>query len=98
MKRTVRPSAQVIAFQRALPPEQRQAIKQTLIELQSELGDIRPLEGELAVFHRLRVGRFRIILRFAESGSIDALFVEARSIVYEVFATAYVRRLIDPEA
>lgn len=97
MRRTVRLSAQVIAFQRNLPPEHRRALKQALKDLQDEAGDIRALEGQLAGYHRLRVGRFRIVLRYADDGGIDAIFLGVRALVYEVFAAEFAKRLADPD-
>ncbi|MGH8019853.1 MAG: hypothetical protein ACREIA_16560 [Opitutaceae bacterium] len=61
--------------------------------MQREQGDIRALEGDLAGFHRLRIGRFRAILAYAGDGAIDVIFLEARLIIYEVFEAEYIRRL-----
>jgi mRNA-degrading endonuclease RelE of RelBE toxin-antitoxin system len=62
--------------------------------LQKGRGDINPLEGPLHDYCRLRVGPSRIILSYSKSRAIDCVFAERRSIVYEVFATAMIDRLM----
>ncbi len=54
-------AGQVVTFIRSLSPEPRKALRRALSELGHERGDIRPLEGELEDFYRLRVGRYRVI-------------------------------------
>ena len=93
MNRVLRPSAQVVDFASRLAPDPRRAVKLALRELRSERGDIRALEGALANYYRLRVGRFRIIFAYAADGAIEAVFMEERSLVYEVFEAEFIRRL-----
>lgn len=93
MTRAVRVSQQVIAFARRLAPEPRRALKQGLVGLREEKGDIRALEANLAGYHRLRVGRHRIIFSYAADGAIEAVFVEERQLVYELFEAQFIRRL-----
>lgn len=93
MSRTVRPSAQVIDFSRRLAPEPRRAVKKALTDLREEKGDIRALEGDLSGYYRLRVGRHRIIFSYAANGSIEAVFIEERHLVYEVFEAQFIKRL-----
>ena len=81
MSRVVRPAIQVVEFAKRLAPEPRQAVKKALQALRSERGDIRALEGNLAGYYRLRVGRFRILFAYAADGSIEAVFMEERSFV-----------------
>ena len=64
-----------------------------LQELRRERGDIRALEGVLAGYYRLRVGRFRIIFAYAADGAIEAVFMEERSLVYEVVEAEFIKRL-----
>ena len=80
-------------FARRLAPGSRRAIKRALRELQSERGDIRSLEGRLSRYHRLRGGKYRIIFRYADPGTIEAIFAEERGIVYEVFEAEFLSRL-----
>jgi mRNA interferase RelE/StbE len=93
MSRALRPSLQVIEFARRLAPEPRRAAKHALAELRDGRGDIRDLEGSLSGYFRLRVGRYRIIFAFAADGAIEALFMEDRSLVYELFEAQFIRRL-----
>lgn len=93
MSQTVRPSAQVIDFSRRLAPEPRRAVKKALADLREERGDILALEGDLSGYYRLRVGRHRIISCYAANGSIEAVFIEERHLVYEVFEAQFIKRL-----
>lgn len=96
MSRTVRPSAQVIAFARRLAPAPRRAVKQALIALQEERGDIGALEANLSGYYRLRVGRHRLIFAYAADGGIEVIFIEERSLVYEVFEAQFIKQLKKP--
>jgi mRNA interferase RelE/StbE len=93
MTRDVRTAVQVIEFARRLAPVPRRAVKRALQGLRRERGEIRALEGTLAGYYRLRVGRFRIVFAYAGDGAIEALFLEERSLVYEVFEAEFVKRL-----
>lgn len=93
MNRTVRPSAQVIAFARRLAPEPRRAVKRALADLREERGDFRSLEGDLSGYYRLRVGRHRIVSSYAADGTIEAILIEERHLVYEVFEAQFIKRL-----
>jgi len=89
MKIRVELDPQVAAFVRSLAPEPRKRLRQALHGLEQEKGDIKQLEADLAGYTRLRVGAYRIIVRFyAESGRRVArcVFTEKRSVVYELFA------------
>jgi len=93
MSRVVRPSVQLIGFARRLAPEPRRAVKQALIGLREEQGDIRALEAALSGYYRLRVGRHRIIFNYAVDGAIEAILIEERHLVYEVFEAQFIQRL-----
>jgi mRNA interferase RelE/StbE len=88
-------SAQVIDFIRRQAPEPRRRLRQALKELARDKGDIRALEGPLDGYCRLRVNAYRIIFCYSERGSIQCVFAERRSIVYEVFAQAFSERLAE---
>jgi mRNA interferase RelE/StbE len=64
-----------------------------LKELGQEHGDFRALEGALTGYYRLRVGRHRIIFSYVADGAIEAVFIEERSLVYEIFEAEFVRKL-----
>lgn len=93
MTREVRPSIQVIEFARRLAPEPRRAVKHALAELRHERGDIRSLEGNLSGYCRLRVGRYRLVFSYAADDAIDAIFLEERQLVYELFEAQFIKRL-----
>jgi mRNA interferase RelE/StbE len=96
MSRALRVSIQVVDFAKRLAPEPRRAVKRALQELRAERGDIRALEGPLSGYYRLRVGRFRIIFSYASDSAIEAVFMEERSLVYEVFEAEFIKRLKSP--
>lgn len=79
-------SPQVVDFVRRLAPEPRRTLRQALKDLASDKGDIKPLEGPLDGYCRLRVQAYRIIFSYSGRRSIQCVFAERRSIVYELFA------------
>jgi mRNA interferase RelE/StbE len=83
----------VYAFARKLAPEPRQAVKRALLGLRREQGDIRSLEGSLTGYYRLRIGKYRLIFRYITGSTIEAIFLEERSVVYEVFEAELLRKL-----
>ena len=93
MSRVVRPSILVIEYVRRLAPGPRRAIKHALAGLREERGDICALEANLSGYYRLRVGRHRILFTYATDGAIEALFVEERHLVYELFEAQFIKRL-----
>ena len=93
MNRVLRPALQVVELAQRLSPEPRRAVKHALFGLRAERGDIRALEGALTGYYRLRVGRFRIIFTYVADGVIEAVFMEERSLVYEVFEAEFLKRL-----
>jgi len=83
----------VYDFARRLAPEPRRALKKALKGLRQEKGDIRALEQALSGYYRLRVGKFRLIFRYADAETIDAIFIEERGVVYEIFEAEFLARL-----
>ncbi len=83
----------VYVFARKLAPEPRQAVRRALAGLRTEQGDIRELEGTLAGYYRLRIGKYRLIFRYRNGAAIEAIFLEERSVVYEVFEAELLRKL-----
>jgi mRNA-degrading endonuclease RelE of RelBE toxin-antitoxin system len=92
----VRLTAQVVEFVRSQSPVPRRKLRQALRELGKEKGDLLPLEAPLQDYHRLRVGPYRVILRYTGKNTIDCVFAERRSIVYEVFSDLLIERLAKP--
>ena len=91
---TVRLSPQVVDFVRSLAPAPRRQLRLALRDLAKGKGDIKPLEGPLQDYCRLRLGPYRVILSYHRSGRIECVFAERRGIVYEVFADAMIERLM----
>jgi mRNA-degrading endonuclease RelE of RelBE toxin-antitoxin system len=89
MKTRVELDPQVVAFVRSLAPEPRRQLRAALRALETGQGDLRVLEGDLTGYTRLRVGSYRVIIRFyADQGQQVArcVFAERRSVVYELLA------------
>jgi len=78
-------SAQVLDFLRSLAPTPRRALVRAMKALPAERGDIKPLQGDLTGFLRLRVRGYRVIFRRVP-GAVRCEFAENRSIIYELFA------------
>ncbi len=88
MKTRVELDPQVVDFVRSLAPEPRQRLRSALRGLANERGDLKPLEAELAGYTRLRVGSYRVIVRFFmvnKERIARCVFAERRSLVYELF-------------
>jgi mRNA interferase RelE/StbE len=83
----------VYEFARRLAPEPRQAVRQALKGLRNERGDIRALEQALTGYYRLRIGKFRLIFRYLNPTTIEAVFLEERGVVYEVFEAQFLAKL-----
>ena len=90
----VRLAPQVADFIRRLAPEPRRRLRQALRDLEKGKGDIKALEGPLQDYCRLRVGQYRVVLSYGPSRTIDCVFAERRSIIYEVFGDAMIERLM----
>jgi mRNA-degrading endonuclease RelE of RelBE toxin-antitoxin system len=77
-------AAQVVAFVRRLPPAPRQRLRRALRELSRERGDVKALEAPLDGYCRFRVGGYRVVFAYGKRGSIESIFAEQRSVVYEL--------------
>ena len=64
-----------------------------LAALRMERGDFSALEGNLSGYYRLRVGRHRVIFSYAADAAIEAVFIEERQLVYEIFEAQFIKRL-----
>jgi mRNA interferase RelE/StbE len=83
---------QVLDFAGSLAPEPRRLVRNALRRLAEGKGDVRPLEGALEGFYRLRAGRYRIILayqRTRRTQAIRCIYAGHRSLIYEVFAQEF---------
>jgi mRNA interferase RelE/StbE len=77
-------SEQIVSRLRTLHPDHRKDIRSALRDLAKGKGDVKELEGRLAGFYRLRIGRYRVVFRYQDK-HVEAIFLEQRSIVYELF-------------
>lgn len=77
-------AAQVVDFVRRLPPEPRRRLRRALRDLSRERGDIKVLEAPLQGYCRLRVGGYRVVLAYAKRDTVECIFAERRSVVYEL--------------
>ena len=91
---TVRVAPQVATFLRRLAPEPRRRLRRALRDLAQGKGDIKALEGPLQDYARLRVGPYRVILSYSAPRSVDCVFAERRSLIYEVFSETMIERLM----
>ena len=89
MKTRIELDPQVADFVRSLAPDPRKRLREALHGLEQERGDIKQLEADLAGYARLRMGGYRVILRFFAQGGqrvARCVFAEKRAVVYELFA------------
>jgi mRNA-degrading endonuclease RelE of RelBE toxin-antitoxin system len=77
-------AVQVVEFVRRQPPEPKRRLRRALRDLTREKGDIRALEAPLDGYCRLRVGGYRIVLAYGARGTIQCVFAQQRSVVYEL--------------
>ena len=87
MSYQVKVREQVWKFHSRLGPEERRAIKRGLTQLAHERGDLRALRERLEGYYRLRVGTYRIVFRYLPGRIIECVYLNSRSLVYEVFET-----------
>ncbi len=85
MNYRVKVREQVWTFYHQLSPQNRRAVKQALVQLGRENGDIRSLRDRLEGYYRLRVGCHRIIFRYLEGRVIECVYMNDRALVYDVF-------------
>ena len=89
MKTGIELDPQVAEFVRSLAPEPRRRLRAALRGLEEEAGDLKQLEADLSGYARLRVGSYRVILRFyidASQRVARCIFAERRAVVYELFS------------
>lgn len=83
----VRISHQVREYLRHLPPIPMQRIRDGLRDMANLHGNLKDLEPPLDGYTRLRIHQFRLILKIHQD-SVDVIFIEKRSIVYDLFAAS----------
>ncbi len=88
MKTKIRVSEQVEAFVTSLAPEPRKRLRVAIKGLADDHGDVRPLEGSLAGYGRLRIAGYRVIFKERTERGVrvmDCIFAERRALVHEIF-------------
>lgn len=88
MTTRIQVAAQVEGLVRSLAPVPRRSLRLAIRGLAGGGGDIKPLEGNLVAYSRLRVRGYRMIYRERVEGDvcvIDCVFAERRALVYEIF-------------
>ena len=83
-------------FLRRLPPEPKHALRRGIKALATLQGDIKPLEGRLAGYFRLRVMTYRVIFatRVQQGeGRVQCLYEGPRATVYEAFTAVLAVRI-----
>lgn len=95
MKFQIEISEQVFCFVQKQPPDVRKFLREGLRKLEKEQGEIKALEAPLTEFFRLRIRSYRIIFRYhpEKVKSIQCVFAEKRSLVYEIFEEMVERRM-----
>jgi mRNA-degrading endonuclease RelE of RelBE toxin-antitoxin system len=84
---------QVQAYYDELGMTHRRNVKVALHALREEQGDIKALGGSLTGYSRLRVGSYRLIFRYRPGRVIECVYLNHRSLVYEVFEREMVDHL-----
>ena len=69
----------------SLPPQPKRRIRLALRKLEKGKGDVKPLQGPLEGFCRLRVGGMRILFRYVGPHDIRLEYGNTRDVVYEMF-------------
>lgn len=79
-------SDQVVAALRELHPGVRRDIRRALDDVNSgKKRDVRALGEPLKGFWRLRVGKYRVVLRHSDTGELIAEYLAPRESVYRSF-------------
>src|SRR2546427_8995155 len=87
MTTRVKVASQVQQFVKALAPEPRCRLTLAIKALAQDRGDLKPLEGRLEGYSRLRIAGYRVIFaQRAERGQriVDCVFAENRAVGYEL--------------
>ena len=86
-------ASQVVEFISRLPPVPKQRLRRALRDLAQEKGDIKALEPPLDGYCRLRVGGYRVVFSYGKRRTIECIFAEQRSVVYDLLLERLVDRL-----
>ncbi|MEI7730612.1 MAG: hypothetical protein WCO56_13640 [Verrucomicrobiota bacterium] len=98
MKTKVLVSSQVECFVKSLAPEPRRLLIRAIKGLALDKGDRKLLEGKLSGYQRLRVSGMRVVYKeISQAGvrQIVCIYVNYRSVVYEMFTQLLADQLLD---
>ena len=98
MKTQVCVAQRVRDFLHTLAPAPRRALWQAIKALERDEGDIKPMEGKLSGWSRLRVTGYRVLFKETAAGGIrkiNCVFAERRGVVYEMFAELLAGELME---
>jgi mRNA-degrading endonuclease RelE of RelBE toxin-antitoxin system len=70
---------------RNLLPDSKRRVRAAPRGLERWQGDVKPFQGELGGFYRLRVGGYRIVCRAVSKSVIHLEYADTRDVVYEAF-------------
>ena len=79
---------QVRDYISALPPDTKKAFNRELSKLSKGGGDTHPLKDALEGYHRLRIGRHRVIYMHAPGPAIECAYAGPRATIYTTFVPA----------
>jgi len=85
-------------FINTLSPEPKRALRLGIKGLEKDAGDLKQLEGRLAGYSRLRIGRIRVIFKVESVRGervIFCVYVNFRPVVYELFEQLLASGLIE---
>ena len=89
-----RASGEVRDFLRTLAPEPRRAISASLHSIADGSATMEALREPLEKFYKVKSGSFRIICA-VQKNTIYALFVERRSVVYEMANVSLLESILE---
>ena len=98
MKTKIKVGEPVEKFIQSLAPGPRRAVRQGLKGLECDKGNLKRLEGRLAGYFRLRVGKIRVIFKAdAVRGErvIFCIYANYRNVVYELFQQLLASGLVE---
>jgi len=95
--KTVRLATQVADFVSKLAPVPKRRVRAAFRALAHERGDIKPLAPPLDGYCRLRIGGYRVVFAYADRNTIESIFIEQRSVVYDLLVSAIEDALITRE-
>lgn len=98
MRTRIKVGGPVEDFLGSLAPAPRRAVRRGLKGLETGRGEVKLLEGRLAGYSRLRVGRVRVIFKaeaVAGERVVFCVYANYRNVVYELFQQLLISGLVE---